>query len=160
MDGVTIDNTDAVDVDNLSSSAEWMEYLNSTLTAADAEHTLDLTAGGLQLAAGTSATEATALFNALQALNPTLKAKIETIKIKLASGDHGDGALALSGSLDIAAGFTALARIIVDVTDAETSSVGQQKTIDFSGVTVEAAVKTGVNYLFNQTAKWSGHAAP
>ena len=140
VDGVTVDNTDAVNVDNLSSSAEWLEYLNSTLTAATGPYTLDLTDSGLELTTASSATEATALFNALQALNTTLKAKIDTIKIKLAAGAHGAGALALSGALDNAAGFTALSRIIVDVTDAETDVSGMQKIINFSGVTVEAGV--------------------
>ncbi|MDP3641464.1 MAG: hypothetical protein Q8R43_03430, partial [Alphaproteobacteria bacterium] len=136
----TVDNSNGA-TPTLASSASWLEYLTNTLTAADAAHTLDLTGGDFQLQPGTSITEAPALFNALQALNPTLKAKIDTIKIKLASGDHGNGALALSGTLDNAAGFTALARIIVDVTDAETDTPGEQKVVDLDLVTVEAAVK-------------------
>jgi hypothetical protein len=154
-DGVTVDNTDAVDVDNLSSSAEWLEYLNNTLTAAGAAYTLDLTAVGLQLQAGTSATEATALFNALQALDSTLKAKVDTIKIKLAAGNHGAD-FTINPDL---AGFTSLASFIVDATD--TLNGPAQSTVGFGFtnapgtlVTNEARITALASVDLNNDISW------
>lgn len=146
VDGVTVDNTNTV-VDNLSSAPAWLAYLNSTLTAVTPQqvldgYTLDLTGAGLQLAVGASAFQSACLFSALQALHPDLKAKIATLKIKLAAGNHGPDALLLGGTLNNTTGFTALSRIIVDVTGAETDVGGTQKMIDFGFLTLNAGAIT------------------
>ncbi|MDP3935998.1 MAG: hypothetical protein Q8Q56_03320, partial [Alphaproteobacteria bacterium] len=117
-------------VTNLASTADWLAYLNDTLTAAGAvtDYILDLTGVGFQLAVGALGTQATALFNALEALNPTLKTKINTIKIKLAAGDHTAG-LTINPNL---AGFTSLASFIVDATGALNGTAQSIVTFNFT----------------------------
>ncbi len=156
-----VDNTNTV-VDELSSAPQWLAYLTSTLTAASAGYTLDLTGAGLELAAGSSDYQATALFNALQALHPDLKAKIATVKIKLAAGDHGAGALALSGTLNADAGFTKLASVIVNVTGATATDNGTQRTINLENLTLNGtatkqAIVTDLDYVDRDSADSWGY---
>lgn len=159
-----VDNTNTV-VADLLSAPKWLEYLTKTLTAVTPQqvldgYTLDLTGAGLQLEAGSSANQATALFNALQALDSTLKAKIAIIKIKLAAGDHGAGPLALSGTLNNTAGFTTLSRIIVDVTGATNDDNGTQKTIISNDLIINTgatkqSIVTDLNSVdLNSVASW------
>lgn len=145
--GSTVDNPDAA-APIRNSSASWLAYLTHTISDAafapgGNDGVLDLTGADFQLQAGSSVAQAAALMNALQALDSSLKAKIESIKIKLAAGNHGAGALAISGTLTAAAGFTNLATVTVDVVGAKNGNVAYfQKTVDLSGLAIEViAVK-------------------
>ncbi|MCP5322754.1 MAG: hypothetical protein H6492_01945, partial [Candidatus Paracaedibacteraceae bacterium] len=123
---------------NKAAAADWQAYIQHLMVGAGADYTLDLTA--LTLSTAASQAEANALMTALQALDNSLKAKIDTINIKLAAGDHGADPLDLTGELRDVDGFTALTRVIVDVTDAETDAQ-IQKIINWAGLSTAAEVK-------------------